>query len=143
MIALCAPSDFYNPFVPVAVEASGAAALLVLSSGAFFAVARTRSRSPAVARVASVDSFATLFLGCALTGLAIWLWAQAHSFISSCSAGPIVGQRLLQLQIQLQHAQLASTLDGLILLTTVLVLVACSVALFVSNARSSARVRPA
>jgi hypothetical protein len=145
--ALCAPQDFFNPFVPVAVKVSAGGAVLALCLGAFWALERSQRRPPLVIRVASVNAVVSAFACIVVAASAIWLWLQAHNFIWTCA--PLhQGSVFEAIKAQRRAAEVADTIDRVAPLAIAFLVVACIVALAVSAAlRSSstrsARTRPA
>jgi hypothetical protein len=91
-LALCAPQDFVNPFVPGAAKPSAGGVVLALCSGVFWALARSWRRSPMVSRVAAVDAAVSAFACVVFAVAGIWLWPQARSSLGTClpfRSGPL------------------------------------------------------
>lgn len=83
----CAPLDFRNPFVPLAIQATAGAVLLMLCTLflllVFPRILRTQ-RSGAFRRIAQGVGVGDLVVGCGALVVAVRLWIDAHSYIPWC-----------------------------------------------------------
>lgn len=95
----CGPSDFMNPFVPLAIQVSVCAGLLML--GALFGLPRivNAQHGVGVRRVQQGIGAAELIAGCGALILAVRIWNDAPSYIPWCI--PVLRGSLKAAQVQM------------------------------------------
>jgi hypothetical protein len=124
----CVPSDFMNPFVPLAVQVSVCAGLLML--GALFGLPRivNAQHGVGVRRVQQGIGAAELIAGCGALILAVRIWNDAQRYIPWCIPvlrGPLgdVQLRTLDQDTALAWLAVAVTLAAILISFAALVVV--------------------